>query len=171
MHRDLAPANVLLADDGSIRLGDFGQSRRLQGREGETAGESADRAPEQQQAWTPGVGTRWYRSPELLFGSRRYGQGVDAWSVGMIAAHTLAGRPLCDGASDIDQICKMHDKLGQLDTDNCPAASTWPDYGKLLFPATPAQAWDVLLPHAEPGAAELCAGLLTYDPGARRLPN
>ncbi|KAK2080790.1 hypothetical protein QBZ16_000644 [Prototheca wickerhamii] len=100
-------------------------------------------------------------------GILRYGQGVDAWSVGMIAAHALAGRPLCDGASDIDQICKMHDKLGQLDTDNCPAASTWPDYGKLLFPATPAQAWDALLPHAEPGAAELCAGLLTYDPDTR----
>lgn len=32
---------------------------------------------------------RWYRSPELLFGARMYGVGVDMWAVGCILAELL----------------------------------------------------------------------------------
>jgi len=32
---------------------------------------------------------RWYRSPELLFGARIYGTGVDMWAVGCILAELL----------------------------------------------------------------------------------
>lgn len=35
------------------------------------------------------VGCRWYRSPELLFGARIYGTGVDMWAVGCILAELL----------------------------------------------------------------------------------
>lgn len=34
-------------------------------------------------------GLRWYRSPELLFGARIYGTGVDIWAVGCILAELL----------------------------------------------------------------------------------
>lgn len=33
--------------------------------------------------------SRWYRSPELLFGARMYGVGVDMWAVGCILAELL----------------------------------------------------------------------------------
>lgn len=33
--------------------------------------------------------TRWYRCPELLFGARNYGTGVDMWAVGCILAELL----------------------------------------------------------------------------------
>jgi len=32
---------------------------------------------------------RWYRSPELLFGARMYGVGVDMWAMGCILAELL----------------------------------------------------------------------------------
>lgn len=32
---------------------------------------------------------RWYRSPELLFGAKMYGVGVDMWAVGCILAELL----------------------------------------------------------------------------------
>ena len=35
---------------------------------------------------SPNVVTRQYRSPEILFGSKLYGEGVDMWSVGCVIA-------------------------------------------------------------------------------------
>jgi serine/threonine protein kinase len=32
-----------------------------------------------------------YRAPELLFGARQYGTGVDIWALGMILAELLGG--------------------------------------------------------------------------------
>ncbi len=32
---------------------------------------------------------RWYRSPELLFGAKKYGTGVDMWAAGLIMAELL----------------------------------------------------------------------------------
>ena len=42
-------------------------------------------------AMTDYVATRWYRSPEILLGSRRYTCGVDIWSLGCILAEMIAG--------------------------------------------------------------------------------
>lgn len=35
------------------------------------------------------VVTRWYRAPELLYGARAYGVGVDMWAIGCIIAELL----------------------------------------------------------------------------------
>ena len=32
------------------------------------------------------VATRWYRAPELLYGARDYGAGVDVWALGCVLA-------------------------------------------------------------------------------------
>lgn len=32
---------------------------------------------------------RWYRSPELLFGAKKYGTGVDMWAAGLIMAELI----------------------------------------------------------------------------------
>ena len=39
---------------------------------------------------------RWYGPPELLFGARIYGTGVDMWAVGCILAELLL------------QVCNIH---------------------------------------------------------------
>jgi len=40
---------------------------------------------------TEDVATRWYRSPEMLMGSKNYGSPTDVWSVGCIIAELLIG--------------------------------------------------------------------------------
>ncbi|MBA0564491.1 hypothetical protein Golob_009430 [Gossypium lobatum] len=43
------------------------------------------------------VGTRWFRSPELLYGSTGYGMEVDLWSLGCIFSELLTLKPLFPG--------------------------------------------------------------------------
>lgn len=43
------------------------------------------------------VATRWYRAPEILLGSRKYTKAVDIWSLGLILAEMLLGKPLFAG--------------------------------------------------------------------------
>ena len=40
------------------------------------------------------VTARWYRAPELLYGSRKYDEGVDLWAVGCIFGELLNSSPL-----------------------------------------------------------------------------
>jgi cell cycle related kinase len=40
------------------------------------------------------VATRWYRAPELLFGSTRYTPSVDIWAAGCLLAEYLNVDPL-----------------------------------------------------------------------------
>ena len=37
---------------------------------------------------------RWYRAPELLYGARKYDEGVDLWAVGCIYGEQI-GRASC----------------------------------------------------------------------------
>ena len=38
------------------------------------------------------VATRWYRAPEILFGSHYYSTAVDMWSVGCILGEMILGK-------------------------------------------------------------------------------
>lgn len=40
------------------------------------------------------VATRWYRAPELLYGSKIYTSAIDMWSVGCIFAEMINSSPL-----------------------------------------------------------------------------
>ena len=61
---------------------------------------------------TSQVVTRWYRAPELLFGARDYGVGVDMWAVGCILAELLLRTPYLPGESDMDQLNTIFRALG-----------------------------------------------------------
>ena len=62
----------------------------------------------------------YFRSPELLFGARKYGSGVDMWVVGCIIAELLLRVPFLPGESDLDQLTKIFQALGS------PTEETWP---------------------------------------------
>jgi cyclin-dependent kinase 7 len=74
----MKPNNLLLGPDGQLKLADFGLARIFG---------SPDRK------FTHQVFARWYRAPELLFGSKLYGPGVDIWAVGCILAELILRRP------------------------------------------------------------------------------
>ncbi|XP_060071161.1 cyclin-dependent kinase 7-like, partial [Ylistrum balloti] len=74
LHRDLKPNNLLINQQGILKLGDFGLAKFY---------------GSPTRIYTHQVVTRWYRCPELLFGARQYGTGVDMWAVGCILAELL----------------------------------------------------------------------------------
>lgn len=112
IHRDLKPANLLIDWKGYLKICDFGQTRII-----------ADRMSHQ-------VSTRWYRSPELLYGSETYKQDSDMWSVGCILAEIYLSEPIFSADSDIAQLFLVISSLG-LPPHHW--AETLPDYNKISF--------------------------------------
>jgi len=82
LHRDIKPANLLLSADGVLKLADFGLARL----------HVPDGRPYSHQ-----VATRWYRSPELLYGAQHYDGGCDMWAVGCVLGELLNHAPLFVG--------------------------------------------------------------------------
>jgi len=77
-HRDVKPANIIVAGDGSVRLVDFGIAR-IVGTDPLTAD-------------TKILGTLDYLAPEVLNG-RPAGSATDLWALGVTLYHALTGKP------------------------------------------------------------------------------
>eukprot|EP00798_Chlamydomonas_sp_ICE-L_P022421 gene22421-29533_t len=73
VHRDVKPNNCLIAANGVLKLADFGLSRTLH-------------SPDRNRPYTNQVFARWYRAPELFFGSTCYGFSIDVWAAGCLFA-------------------------------------------------------------------------------------
>lgn len=56
--------------------------------------------------------SRYYRSPELIFGNKFYDVTIDMWSVGCILSELLLGAVFFPGASGIDQLVEIIKVLG-----------------------------------------------------------
>jgi len=56
--------------------------------------------------------SRYYRAPELVFGSTNYTGSIDVWSAGCIIGELLLGEPLFPGDSTMDQMVEIIKKLG-----------------------------------------------------------
>lgn len=68
LHRDIKSANLLVTKGNVLKIADWGLAR------------STNIHPDRR--LTSPVVTLWYRSPELILGSRFYGPEIDVWSVG-----------------------------------------------------------------------------------------
>ncbi|XP_005165728.1 cyclin-dependent kinase 7 isoform X1 [Danio rerio] len=150
LHRDLKPNNLLLDENGVLKLADFGLAKAFG---------SPNRV------YTHQVVTRWYRAPELLFGARMYGVGVDMWAVGCILAELLLRVPFLAGDSDLDQLTKIFEALGTPTDEIWPGMSSLPDYVSFKpFPGTPLEH---IFSAAGDDLLELLRGLFTYNPCSR----
>ncbi|WCJ25663.1 Protein kinase superfamily protein [Euphorbia peplus] len=98
MHRDIKVSNILVNNEGILKIGDFGLANVL--------------SEKNKHQLTSRVVTLWYRPPELLMGSTSYGVSVDLWSIGCVFAELLIGKPLFKGRTEVEQLHKVFKLCG-----------------------------------------------------------
>ncbi|CAG8588239.1 3197_t:CDS:1, partial [Dentiscutata heterogama] len=151
LHRDLKPQNLLINKAGQLKLADFGLAR-------------AFGIPVT--TFSNEVVTLWYRSPDVLLGSRSYSTSIDIWSAGCIMAEMYTGRPLFPGTTNDDQLVKIFRIMGTPTEATWQGVTQYPDYHK-QYTAYTAQDMSQLLPMIDRNGMDLLTQMLVYDPEKR----
>ncbi|CAF2011915.1 hypothetical protein Bca4012_079086 [Brassica carinata] len=156
LHRDIKGSNLLIDDEGVLKIGDFGLATFFD--------------PKRRQQMTNRVVTLWYRAPELLHGVVEYGFGIDLWSAGCILGELLTGRPIMPGRTEVEQLHRIYKLCGS------PSEEYW---RKIKLPSTRKHAQHRPLPQYKrrirevykdfsPEAVSLMDTLLALDPAERK---
>lgn len=153
-HRDVKPQNLLLNPECQlVKLIDFGSAKVL------VPGE-------------PNVSyicSRYYRAPELIFGSTEYTTAIDTWSSGCVLAELLLGSPLFPGDSGVDQLVEIIKVLGTPSKEEIRAMNA--SYTEFKFPQIRGHEWSqVFRTRTPPQAVECVSRFLVYSPQRRMLP-
>lgn len=112
LHRDLKTANILMNDEGILKICDFGLARMF---------------GDPLRCFTQGVVTLWYRAPELLLGVGMYDEKVDIWSVGCIFAELVLLDSLFSGQGELDLLNQMVEIMGT------PREEVWKGFDELEY--------------------------------------
>ncbi|RMY74575.1 hypothetical protein D0862_14098, partial [Hortaea werneckii] len=144
LHRDLKPQNLLINNQGQLKLADFGLARAF--------GIPVN-------TFSNEVVTLWYRAPDVLLGSRTYNTSIDIWSAGCIMAEMFTGRPLFPGTTNEDQLLKIFRLMGTPSERSWPGISTFPEY-KTSWPVYATQELRNLLPQVDGLGLQLLGQML-----------
>lgn len=150
IHRDLKPSNLAVNENCDLKILDFGLAR------------VAD--PEM----TGYVATRWYRAPEVMLSWRKYGKGLDIWSVGCIMAELMSGTPLFPGTDHVNQLTLITSIVGSPDMDFIRniESETARSY-VLSMPRQPKVPFERLFPHCNALAIDILDRMLVFDADKR----
>jgi len=133
VHLDIKPQNILISENNTLKITDFGGSEKLEFTDYFKKGHDGEYV------------SLWYRAPEILF-CDSFGHSADIWSIGLILYELLCkGYILFRGNSENDQLDKIFQILGTPNDNSYPGFSkltkfkdvTFPKYNKKdLFPSS-----------------------------------
>ena len=109
LHRDIKGGNVLINDDGIVKLADFGASKRL-------AHQQADLMESLTMRGTP-----YFMAPEVF--EEKYGGKADVWSVGCVGFQMATGSPPWKGQGYTNPISLF----SHLRKSEGPPPINWPE--------------------------------------------
>ena len=154
IHRDLTPSNLIITDEGRIKIIDFGVAKAMSGKFMTNTGMIK--------------GKLGYMSPEALAGGKAIDARTDIFSLGVVAWELLTGRRLFRGINEYEVITKI--RSGELPPPSmhhfeCPdeldaivlkalardVDERWPDAASMRA------ALDQLRPHFRDGPPQVAA--------------
>ena len=156
IHRDLKPSNILINSDSFIKVCDFGLARCTTSAIGKDV------------VMTDYVATRWYRAPEILLGSTKYGVQADMWSVGCIFGELLGGKPMFPGTSTLSQINKVLEVTGKPSKEDLESINS--ELAEIMLEnvvVNKTKSLKTLYPKASEDELDLLSKLLTFNPNKR----
>ncbi|KAA8579976.1 hypothetical protein FQN60_005511, partial [Etheostoma spectabile] len=148
LHRDLKPQNLLINENGELKLADFGLAR-------------AKSVPTK--TYSNEVVTLWYRPPDVLLGSSEYSTQIDMWGVGCIFYEMAAGRPLFPGSTVEDELHLIFRLLGTPTEEKWPGISSIEEFKSYNFPKYKPQPLINHAPRLDSEGIELLLAFLRYE--------
>lgn len=150
-HRDLKPNNILIDDNGTVKLADFGLAR-------------AFNLP--MKDYTHEVVTLWYRAPEILLGDNNYSIPIDIWACGVIFFEIAHGKPFFYEHSEIGVIFKIFALFGTPTDEEWEGVESLKFYKK-TFPKFKGKDIATLCPRFDDVALDLFTKLIALVPAHR----
>lgn len=155
LHRDIKAANILVSNEGVLKLADFGLARFY--------------AKHHNLNYTNRVITIWYRSPELLLGETQYTAAVDVWSAACVMVEIFTKHAIFPGdGTELSQLDKIYNIMGT------PNLKDWPGlvdmaWFELLKPLAKKKNVfaDKYQSRVTPAAFELLSAMFRFDPAKR----
>ena len=149
-NRDLKPQNTLVnRDSGRAVLCDLGSAKKLSPSEPNIAY----------------ICSRYYRAPELIFGSRHYTTVIDIWSFGCVVAEMIIGKPIYAGSSPLDQIIEIIKILGPPSLKELKEMN--PTLKEYAFPTIRTTPMSDILGTKDPVVLDFFARCFKYSPNER----
>ena len=150
-YRDIKPHNLLVDPVRHVlKLCDFGSAKAFVKGEPNVAY----------------ICSRFYRAPELIFGSTDYNTAIDVWSFGCVFAELLIGAPLFPGCSGVDQLVEIIKVLGTPTKEELKHMN--PNYQEFKFPQIRAHPWPTIFKaNTPPDVMDIVSKLLAYVPEHR----